>query len=100
MGAVLPVLKTKRFLSRCIKIAKALELNDLAVSCIDKNWVVPSALAKIDAKDHIETIVCRADLLHLALELGYIEVLGRGSRFSTKTTLELMRHFGLDTEIE
>lgn len=87
-------------LSRCIKIAKALELNELAVSCIDKNWVVPSALAKIDAKDHIETIVCRADLLHLALELGYIEVLGRGSCFSTKTTLELMRHFGLDTEIE
>lgn len=87
-------------LSRCIKIAKALELNELAVSCIDKNWVVPSALAKIDAKDHIETIVCRADLLHLALELGYIEVLERGDCYTNKTAIELMRYFGLDMAIE
>lgn len=88
------------YLSRCIKIAKALELNELAVSCKDKNWVVPPALAKIEAKDRMETIICRADLLHLALELGYIEVLERGSCFSTKTVLELMRHFGLDKTIE
>lgn len=87
-------------LSRCIKIAKELELNELAVSCTDTNWVVPSVLVKIGAKDHIETIVCRADLLHLALELGYIDVQKRGSCYSTKTALELMRHFGLDKTIE
>lgn len=57
-------------------------------------------LVKIGAKDHIETIVCRADLLHLALELGYIDVQKRGSCYSTKTALELMRHFGLDKTIE
>lgn len=87
-------------LARYARIAKGLGLDELAITCKDKNWVVPSALAEAKKEEYPEVIVCRADLLHLALELGYIDVQKRGDCYANKTVLELMKHFGLDKVIE
>lgn len=87
-------------LARYARIAKGLGLDELAITCKDKNWVVPSTLAEAKKEEYQEVIVCRADLLHLALELGYIDVKRRGDCYANKTVLELMKHFGLDKVIE
>lgn len=87
-------------LTRYAMIAKELGLDELAITCKDKNWVVPPALARVKEEGYPEVIVCRADLLHLALELGYIDAQKRGDCYTNKTAIELMRHFGLDTEID
>ena len=83
-------------LARYAGIAKGLGLDELAITCKDKNWVVPPTLAEAKKEGYPEVIVCRADLLHLALELGYIDVQQRGDCYANKTALELMKHFGLD----
>lgn len=93
-------------LMKYVRIARELGLDELTLTCKDKNWVVPPMLNNAQSQGYPETIVCRADLLHLALELGYIEaqeklLLGNSNTcYTDKTALELMRHFGLDKTIE